>query len=195
MTLGVAGRRPGRRRGPIWWIAALAVLLAWHVLADDFRVTQVQTRLVDGAYTLDALIDYHFSPEALEALANGVPLTILMQFQVRRSDAWIWDSSVTDLQLRYALRHRPLSETYEVYRLPGTAGRTFVTREAAIAALGEIKGLDLVEQRRLAPGKPYEVHLKVSLEIEALPLPLRPTAYLSGAWKLASSWTKWPLIP
>ncbi|WP_295444606.1 DUF4390 domain-containing protein [uncultured Thiodictyon sp.] len=189
----MTGHRSGRRPGRTWWVAVLAVLLASHALAADFRVTEVQTRLVAGTYTLDALIDYRFSPEALEALANGVPLTILMQFQVRLADAWIWESSVTDLELRYAIRHRPLSETYEVYRLPGTAGRTFVTREAAIASLGEIKGLDLVDQSRLQPGKPYEVHLKVSLEIEALPLPLRPTAYLSGAWKLASPWTKWPL--
>jgi hypothetical protein len=176
-----------------WWLALAALLLAWTTLADDFRVTQVQTRLVEGTYTLDATVDYGFSPEALEALANGVPLTILMQLQVRRADAWIWASSVTDLQLRYAIRHKPLSETYEVYRLPGTTGRTFVTREAAIAALGEIKGLQLVDQSRLEPGVAYEVQFKVSLDIEALPLPLRPTAYLSGAWKLASRWTKWPL--
>jgi hypothetical protein len=172
-----------------------ALLLTWSVLAGYFVVTQVQTRLVDGTYVLDAQIHYRFSPEALEALNNGVPLTILMQFQVRPKDAWIWDSNVTELQLRYAIRHKPLSDTYEVYRLPGTSGRTFVTPAAAIAALGEIRGLELVEQSRLDPETVYEVQLKVSLDIEELPLPLRPTAYLSGAWKLASPWTKWPLTP
>lgn len=173
----------------------LALLLAWAVFAGNFRVTQVQTRLVDGTYTLDAQIDYRFSPEALEALNNGVPLTILMQFQVRPKNAWIWDASVTELQLRYAIRHKPLSDTYEVYRLPGTSGRTFVTPAAAIAALGEVRGLELVEQARLDPKTSYELQLKVSLDIEELPLPLRPTAYLSSAWKLASPWTTWPLTP
>ncbi len=201
MRLGAAGmlRRspgPGRRWWrPLWWLAVPALLLTWSVLAGYFVVTQVQTRLVDGTYVLDAQIHYRFSPEALEALNNGVPLTILMQFQVRPKDAWIWDSNVTELQLRYAIRHKPLSDTYEVYRLPGTSGRTFVTPAAAIAALGEIRGLELVEQSRLDPETVYEVQLKVSLDIEELPLPLRPTAYLSGAWKLASPWTKWPLTP
>ena len=187
---------PGRPWGRLlWWLALPALLLAWAVFAGNFRVTQVQTRLVEGTFTLDAQIDYRFSPEALEALNNGVPLTILMQFQVRPRDAWIWDSSVTELQLRYAIRHKPLSDTYEVYRLPGTSGRTFVTPAAAIAALGEIRGLELIEQGRLDPKTAYEVQLKVSLDIEELPLPLRPTAYLSGSWKLASPWTKWPLTP
>lgn len=194
VTAAPDGAPGGRRRG-LWWPALLALVLAWGALGGDVRVTEVSTRLVEGTYRLDALIDFGFSPETLEALANGVPLTILMQFQVRRADAWIWNANVTDLQLRYAIRHKPLSETYEVYRLPGTAGRTFVTREAAIAALGEVRGLELVDQSRLEAGVDYVVELKVSLDIEALPLPLRPTAYLSSAWKLASPWTKWPLTP
>ncbi|WP_295581790.1 DUF4390 domain-containing protein [uncultured Lamprocystis sp.] len=183
-------RRPGR-----WWWLILALLLVGSVLAQEFRVTQVHTRLVDGTYTLDATLGFDFSTEALEALANGVPLTILVHLQVRRSDAWIWENSVTDQQVRYAIRHKPLSETYEVYRLPGTSGRTFVTREAAMTALGEIQNLQLVEQRRLTAGENYVVEIKVSLDIEELPLPLRPMAYLRPAWKLASGWTKWPLTP
>ena len=187
--------RPGRRHWRAWGAALLTLVLAGVLLAQGVRVTEVRTRLIEGTYRLDAQIDFSFSPEALEALANGVPLTVLMQFQVRRADAWIWNANVTDLQLRYAIRHKPLSETYEVYRLPGTAGRTFVTREAAIAALGEVRGLELVDRSRLEAGVDYLVELKVSLDIEALPLPLRPTAYLSSAWKLASPWTTWPLTP
>jgi hypothetical protein len=196
-----AGRRPrwraplNRRPGRWWWLILALLLPVGSVLAQEFRVTQVHTRLVDGTYTLDATLAFDFSAEALEALANGVPLTILVHLQVRRSNAWIWENSVTDQQVRYAIRHKPLSETYEVYRLPGTSGRTFVTREAAITALGEVQGLQLVEQRRLTPGEDYTVEIKVSLDIEELPLPLRPMAYLRPAWKLASGWTKWPLTP
>jgi hypothetical protein len=190
--------RPGPewtgRRGRWWW-PLLAVLFAAGVPAADFRVAQVETHLRDGLYTLDAILDLNFSPEALEALANGVPLTILVHLQVRRANGWIWETSVTDQEWRYALRLKPLSETYEVDRQPAAAGRSFVTREAAIAALGEIKGLQLVEQARLKPGQAYEVQVNVSLDIEELPLPLRPRAYLSPSWKHGSGWTKWPLKP
>ena len=214
MTRGAAAHRgrpadprPVGRGRQLRWLPVLTALLALLALlgplpslargasAADFRVAEVQTRLVEGSYSLDATLDFRFSAEALEALANGVPLTILVQIQVRRSDAWIWETSVTDQQLRYAIRLKPLSETYEVYRLPGTTGRSFVTRDAAITALGELRGLHLVDQNRLTPGERYEVQIKVSLDIEELPLPLRPLAYLRPAWKLASTWTKWPLTP
>jgi hypothetical protein len=158
-------------------------------------VERVETRLVDGVYFMNAAMDHSFSPETLEALENGVPLTILVQIQVRRVGAWLWEDSLLDLQLRYAIRYKPLSERYEVYRLPGSEGRSFVSREAAIRALGEISDLSLIDIESLSPDADYEVQIRASLDIEELPLPLRPTAYLKPSWKLSTGWTKWPLTP
>ena len=64
---------------------------------------------------------------------------------------------------------------------------------AAIAALGEIEDLWLLEQERLEPDENYLLKVKVSLDIEALPLPLRPVAYLKPSWDLSSGWSRWPL--
>jgi len=199
---GGAGRLASRvvdhRIASRWLILILSLSLTMVpalVLGADFRVKEVETRVEDGTYLLNARIDYRLTPEVLEALENGVPLVMLVHVQVRRSDAWIWEESVLDLQLRYTIRHRPLSDTYEVFRLPGTKGRSFVTREAAIAALGEIRDLHLIDQDRLAPDEAHEVQIKAALDIEELPLPLRPMAYLRPSWNLASGWTKWPLQP
>jgi hypothetical protein len=170
-------------------------LLAGSALGGDIRIKDVRTHLDDGSYLLDANVVYAFSDQAMEALDNGVPLTLLVHIQVRREAAWIWEDSAADIQLRYAIRYKPLSERYEVYRLPGREGRSFVGRDAAIAALGEIRNLHLVDANRLTPGEAYEVQIQVMLDIEELPLPLRPIAYLRPAWNLGSPWTKWPLSP
>lgn len=184
--------RPLRGR---WPGVLLGLVLAFAAVADGsgFRVVDVQTRVVDGIVEMDARLDYGFSPRALEALANGVPLTIDVHVQVRAADAWIWDDSLVDRKLRYQLRYRPLAEAYLVTRLPGQEGRSYVTREAALEALGDLRDVQLLGADRLDPAKAYEVHLRASLDIEELPLPLRPTAYLSGDWKHVSEWTRWPL--
>ncbi|UHD15409.1 DUF4390 domain-containing protein [Thiocapsa bogorovii] len=173
----------------------LLVSVAAGAAKDGLRVEQVETRLVDDTYFMNAMLDYRFSPEALEALENGVPLTILVQIQVRRVGAWLWEDSRVDMQLRYAIRYKPLSERYEVYRLPGNEGRSFVSRDAAIRALGEITDLSLIGASSLDADTDYEVHIRTSLDIEELPLPLRPMAYLKPSWKLSSGWSKWPLTP
>ncbi len=164
--------------------------------AEQFSVIDANTRRADGSILLSAEIDYGFSERALEALENGVPLTILVHVQVREQGAWIWDESLVDQRLRYRIRYKPLSERYLVSRLPGEEGsRTFVTRQAAIAALGELHDLYLVSEKRLDPDQTYEAHLRASLDIEELPLPLRPMAYLSPGWKQSTGWAKLPLAP
>ena len=175
-------------------------LLTWIILSsalagDDFAFRQSRIRLEDGVYYLDATIDSSFSAEALEALNNGVPLTIVIHLQIRRVNAWLWEDSLLDRQMRYAIRYKPLSERYEVYRLPGTSGRGFETREAAIRALGELQNVQLIAQDKLDQEEDYELQIKVFLDIEELPLPLRPMAYLKPSWKLSSEWNKWPLSP
>ena len=184
------------RRVPMALLALCLLVLAPLVLAaDKFRVIDAQTRAVDGSILLSAEIDYGFSERALEALENGVPLTLEVPIQLREADAWIWDQSLVDQRIRYQILYKPLSERYRVSRLPGDQGRTFVTRQAAIAALGELNGLYLISERRLDPAQRYEVHLRASLDIEELPLPLRPMAYLRSGWKQSTGWTRWPLNP
>ncbi len=181
---------------PILVLGLLAGMLPAAAQARDaFTITNTTTRLDEGTYWLDFDIDFTFSEQALEALENGVPLTIMVHIQLRAADAWIWNDSLVDARLRYAIRYKPLSERYEVYRLPGTRGRSFVSREAAIAALGEFRNLDLVSASALDPEADYEVHIKAELDIEELPLPLRPIAYLRPAWDLESPWSTWPLKP
>lgn len=182
-------------------LLALLLLLAGTSAAggiwgrNEFRVERVETRIEDGVVVMDARIDYEFSELALEALDNGVPLTLEVHIQVRRAGAWVWEESLLDRRLRYVIRFKPLSERYLVTRLPSTGGRSYVTRDAAIAALGEIEGMELIALDRLEPGEDYQVQLQAFLDIEELPLPLRPIAYLRPAWKLSSGWTKWPLRP
>jgi hypothetical protein len=182
--------------------AALSILLMFGVLAAttqaaaEFSVKEVRTRTDGDTRVMDADIGYGFSEEALEALDNGVPLTLEVHVQLRSADAWVWDESLVDQRLRYVIRYKPLSERYLVSQLPGDGGTTYVTRDAAIAALGAIEGLHLASEERLREeGGSWEIHINVSLDIEELPLPLKPIAYLFPSWKLSSGWTKWPIAP
>ena len=163
--------------------------------ASGFVVANAVTRLEEQTYLLDVQVDYGFSETALEALDNGVPLTLEMRVQVRRKGAWIWESNLVERRRLYTIRYRPLPELYLVVRLPEGPKQSFVTRAAAIAALGEVHDLPLLDRSRLDPDERYLVRVKVSLEVEALPLPLRPVAYLQPSWDLSSGWTLWPLDP
>ncbi|MBS1173863.1 MAG: hypothetical protein H6R12_2693 [Proteobacteria bacterium] len=126
------GPRGGRRAG---WIAALA-LAGWTVLAlaAEFTISQASARLQDGTYVVDATIGYEFSAAALEALENGVPLTVEIHLQVRREGAWVWEPDVVDSRLRSQIRFSPLQGTYQVTNIDSGAQRSFASRDRAPSA-------------------------------------------------------------
>lgn len=173
----------------------LMFALTLNGFANEFATITATTRERNGTYLLDVRIEYTFSRQALEALDNGVPIEVELQMRVERTDAWFWQKPVLDTRLSYLIRFQPLSQLYQVLILDADVQQNFATREAALAAIGELNGLRLVDKEKLDAGKDYVLRLRVKLEIESLPLPLRPLAYLSSAWNLSSEWTAWPLTP
>jgi hypothetical protein len=173
----------------------MALLFSALTAADEFQVTRFSTQLLDGVFLMDADIDFQFSDKALEALENGVPLTLQIHVQLRREGAWIWEKDKLDLRLRYRIRYQALPSVYQVVDLQSNTKQSFVTRESALKALGKIQALPLVKQQQLRPESSYLLSLHSELDIEALPLPLRPLAYLTPAWNLSSKWGTWRLQP
>lgn len=193
MSLLAATSKNRFRDWASWLLAGL--LVAPAAGADLFEIDSLSLRLLDGVYRFDARIDYEFSEAALEALDNGVPLYIDVQVEVRRQDAWFWERSPVNRHLRYMIRFQPLSELFQVNDLEREVQQNFATRQAAISALGELYDVELIGTDELVPEFSYQVRLRAALDIGALPLPMRPLAYLSPAWELSSDWRAWPLQP
>lgn len=175
----------------------LLATLSLPLLAENgqFLVTELSAHPVDDRYLMDADIDYQFSEQALEALLNGVPLTLDVHVQLRRDGAWIWEEDLFDIRLRYQFRYHALAELYQVVDLQTGTEQDFVTRSAALKALGRLRDAPLVDAKTLTQGEAYVLSVQTSLDIDSLPLPLRPLAYLTPAWSLSSEKKVWYLRP
>jgi hypothetical protein len=176
-------------------VAGLCASFALTAAGVEFR-TVALTLGEDGRILLDADIGYDLNETVSEALENGVPLTFETHVQMRRADAWIWEADVVEHRLRTVLRYRPLSGLYELRNLRGDEQLAFATRDAALRALGKIIAMPIVERRDLDLDEEYLVKIDVRLDVEALPLPMRPMAYIKRDWSIASEepW-EWRLRP
>ncbi|HPE78859.1 MAG: DUF4390 domain-containing protein [Sedimenticolaceae bacterium] len=149
----------------------------------------------DGRILLDADIKFHLNDTVSEALENGVPLTFETHVQLRRASAWVWESDVVEHRLRTVLRYRPLSGMYELRNLVGDERLSFATRDAALRTLGNIVAMPIIERKQLDLDEDYLVRIDVGLDIEALPLPMRPMAYIKRDWSISSEPWEWRLRP
>lgn len=186
---------PHRRRPPwllavfaLLWLTSLARAAAPGIVIDDFHV-----ELQEGVYFLDADIDYRLSEEAVEALEQGVPLVFELQLEVLQLHDWWLDDELAVLSQRYQLRYHALSRRYVLTNVNTGYSRSYADRYSALAALGEVEELPVIDRRLLDDDEDYELRLRARLDVFALPLPLRTLAMVSPDWRLTSDWYSWPL--
>ncbi len=183
------------RRGYSYLLFILGLLLATPLYAAEFFITGVNTRLQDNVYLLDAHVDYRFSNEALAALDNGVPLTLRLSIEIQRKRDWWLDATVANLEQRYRLQFHPLSHQFLLQNLNSGAFYAFQSLSTALDAMGTLSDFPLVDAQLIKKNENYEVLLQAALDIESLPSPLRPLAYITPAWRLNSDWYTWSLTP
>ncbi len=175
----------------------LFVLLSmWShaVLPENKKGIEIDnlTGVVNGdVYTIDAHILYDFGTEAREALDHGVALQIDIELRVIQRRQWLWDKAIASKVLSYRLEHHPLSGHYLVSNLVEGGRRQFQRLEIALNFLGTIKDHPLIARELLLPNNVYIAQIRARLNLQTLPAPLRPLAYASSKWRLASPWHEW----
>lgn len=176
-------------------LMALGWMSASAGSGGSFIVREASTRLVDGLYLLDADLELRFAPaaEPPRALLNGVPLTIQVEIEIRRSGFWPLRRLIATLKQRYRVVHHAISGQYVVINLNSDELNAYPSLNAALTEIGRIHGLPVLDATLVA-GKPNVWgRLRVGIALEELPLLLRPVAYLSGEWRIESDWHRWPL--
>ena len=193
-----AEARPRVTPAPVWLqSAALLILMALgaalYAAADPgFKVRSASTRLVDGVQLVDARIDFDFSDEAMEAMENGVAITVSLQMQVLELKR-LWDDQVAEVSARYRIQAHALSRQYLVKNLSTGEVSTYRDFGEMREAIGRLQDFPLLDDHVLDDGEQYRVRLRAALEIESLPTPLRLLAWFKPAWRLSSDWFTWAL--
>lgn len=171
------------------------LLLLPDTLLAQFTIRSAQTHFAAGVYYLDTTIDYALSSEAKEALNSGIVLTIELSIIVQQERWYLWNKKIAALNQRYQLKYQALTNEYVIKNLNTGIQDTFSNLLTALTELGQIVDFPLLDKHLVNTDYMYQVYLQTYLDIEALPVPLRPAAYFSRQWRLVSDWYSCPLEP
>ncbi|MBI3562419.1 MAG: DUF4390 domain-containing protein [Gammaproteobacteria bacterium] len=176
--------------------------LTWVVLlllscpatwANGFTIRSVDTRLADKVYQLNAEINYQLSGRVIEALQNGVPIVIMLDIKVEKHRSWWLNKTVAELKQGYMLLYHALSAKYILNNLNSGVQQDFSHIEDAIDNLEHVDNLPIIDAKLVDAKAHYAVKIRTYLDLDSLPAPVRPLAYLSPNWRLESDWYQWPL--
>jgi hypothetical protein len=177
--------------------SCVLTLFLWLVpggnAAADFKVTDVTPRIVDQSLAVSGDLDLELTSKVQEALGKGVPIEVVIDIDLYRMRAILWDARVANWVLHRRISYHALSRQYLVtgHKHDADAIESFTSLQAALASMGLLDDLKFPLKHQLQTDSQYYVSVRASLDIDSLPALLRPVAYTSLAWRLSSGWTRW----
>lgn len=190
----------------VGWLRTVVFLLATSLAApasaqdstvvaleSGIHILDANSSLRDEVHYLSAHIDYVFSAQIIEALEEGVPLTVVLAIEIVRERPWLWNEKIASLEQRYQISYHALTRQYVVRNVNIGNQHNYPGFVEALSALGTITSLPLIDGNLLQTGQRYLGRLQARVDTTALPTPLRLLALVSPDWRLVSEWHEWPL--
>ena len=171
----------------------LGLIPAGWAGVPGINIVDTEVWIQDDAYLADVTLNYQLPEEVTNALDHGVPLVFVVSMRVERPKVFWWQPMIKSRSYVYRVRYRPLASLYEVEESGSGEKRRFVTREAVFSFMSDLRQLEVVSRGNLEGEADYQLAVKAELDIESLPPPMRPMAYLNPSWNQSSGWSRWPL--
>src|SRR5579863_1879875 len=103
--------------------------------ADDqpgFVIHTAYTELVDGVYYLSADIGLNLSDGAVNALENGLPLTVELQIEIIKHRSFLWNTRIAELTQSYQISYHALTRRFIITNLNSGDQQSFANYRDAI---------------------------------------------------------------
>lgn len=174
----------------------LGALLSFASIAAEprFEIRNAFAEPVDGVWQLNAIVDLSLSRSAREALAEGIPLTLVLDILISRERRFLPDDDVAELQQRWQLDYDALSERHVVTNLNSGAQSTYPSLDDALASLSMVRNLPMIDADLLEDGRRHEVSVRASVEIGGMPDTIKMLLFWRE-WSRSTQWYTWSIRP
>ena len=168
---------------------ATLVLCAGVAVADEIEVRAADLAASDEGIVFNGDFEFELSPRLEDALAKGVPLYFLVEFEASRP-RWYWfDDRIGSATLTLRLSFHALTRTYRLST--GALHRSYPTLADALNALTRIREWLVLPRGTLRPDTAYHAYVRMRLDTAQLPKPFQVSALANREWTLASAWKRW----
>lgn len=161
--------------------------------AEGITVEHASSHLDDDSYYVDAQVNFTLHEDLLEALDHGVDLEIRIIIRAKEKRKWLWDRVYKERTLKFKLDHRPLSDVYTVRNVRKSERRQFDTLENALKYMGKIDRYYLMNNKKLNDTSGLTGQIRAEMNVDNLPPPLKPIAFLSDKWQMGGKWHRWTI--
>jgi hypothetical protein len=173
------------------WLCAVLLLWAGPAIAT-FEILSGSTRIVPGAIVTDASLDLKLSDTVVEAIDKGIELHIVADLRLLRVRPWLWNEVIGEWRIRFRLKYHDLSSTYILTDDRNGELEPFTTIRDAMDSLASLSiTLPVVTETLPENPRGYRASMRVDIDRESLPPPLKLITEVTPSWRLGSRWNQW----
>ena len=164
-------------------------------LEGRFEIRSADFELKDGVYHLSARLSLPVGDAVMRGLAEGVPLALEIDLDIERVRQLLPNSKVAGLTQRYHLQFNAVSAHYILRNDNSGQQQSFGTIDEALEQLSEVRGVPVLDQALITPGRHYEASVRAKLDYGTVPFSLRVLMFWVNDWHRESDWYTWALQP
>jgi hypothetical protein len=183
-------RRAQRWFAPMW-VALVLALVPLGAAADEIEIRDTRLIATEDGIVLSADFEFDLTSRLEDALAKGVPLYFVVEFEIHRP-RWYWlDERIGAASRSTRLSFHALTRTYRLNT--GALHQSFATLDEALRTLSRVRGWPVLAKGVLKPDNTYAAYCRMRLDTTQLPKPFQVSALANREWTLASPWKRWEL--
>lgn len=173
--------------------------LAGFAAAAEIEVSEPRLTAVEDGYAVSADFAFEFSQRLEEAVAKGVILYFVVDFELSKP-RWYWfDEKLVSRSQTYRLSYHALTRQYRLST--GALHQSYETLAEALRMLSRLRNWLVVDKTageksdkpQPKAGETYQAGLRLRLDVNQLPKPFQIAALGNRDWNLASDWKTWQL--
>lgn len=173
------------------FLLMLLLLFATQAMASSATIKRAHAEVREGVVYLDVDLKLVLDKEMIDAMQNAIPINLSMIARIESPREGWFSHIVAEDHRRYRLEFHALSKTWLVTDPLEHEARSFSTLEGALHSLERIRAWPITTAKRLRTKGALVGRVRMVLDINKLPLPLRLPALFDSRWSLNSNWFSW----
>ncbi len=172
-------------------LSALAVQPVQATTADVFAVQSVTTRLQERVYFLNAVFDLQLPSYISRAINQGFELPLVMEIEVYRRIPFWFDEEVVYIKQQYRLNYHSLLDAVSILNVNSGLKQLYPDMSTALDSLTVLLDYPMLDTDNLDRQRSYRARMRLGIDQEELPLPLKSSSLWQNDWTVASEWFEW----
>ena len=175
------------------FLGLLLLLVSSGTRAAEISVRNPNLSAGDDGYTLAADFNINLNARLDEAIAKGITLYFVVDFELSRA-RWYWlDEQVISRSQTYQLSYHALTRQYRLSS--GALHQSFSTLDDAQRILSRLRNWQILDKGSVKADQTYLAAVRMRLDLSQMPKTFQVNALANRDWNLSSDWARWNFTP